>query len=100
MKNITFKQFLITYNFRYVPSSKEEDWDTTIVRVYPDIYGHKHFWFEFGLYDFSEASFKYDIAKSFFNEKILNSYISNFGINPNTDVFEIYLTEEEDNDEI
>ena len=33
--NITFKQFLLTYNFRYVLDSSEEGMDTTIIRIYP-----------------------------------------------------------------
>lgn len=33
--NITFQQFLLTYNFRYVLDSSEEGMDTAIIRIYP-----------------------------------------------------------------
>lgn len=36
MNNITFKQFLNTYNFRNVLDSTDEGMDTAIVRIYPN----------------------------------------------------------------
>ena len=64
MKNITFKQFMLTYNFRYYnangQSDKEKE-DTTIIRInYPwsDKSYYADTWFEFGIDDFSGNSSK------------------------------------------
>lgn len=35
MENITFKQFLITYSFRYITNNKDIKEDTDIIRIYP-----------------------------------------------------------------
>ena len=98
--NIPFKQFLITYNFRYVIDDTQEGLDTKIVRIYPpqkEDYDHNN-WFEFGIYDFSEDSFKMSIALQCLSQEILNSYISSFHVDEKTSIFHVYLTKDKERD--
>lgn len=100
MKNITFKQFLNTYNFRNVLDSTEEGMDTAIVRIYPDLDNEysEHRWFEFGLYDYSESSWKRDIANLCLSKEVMESYISSFYVNEKTGVLHVWLTMEKEAD--
>ncbi len=41
-----------------------------------------------------------EIAERFLKDEIINSYVRSIRINPETEVFEIYLTYERENDEI
>lgn len=100
MKRITFKQFLMTYNFRHYRDELVEKEDSTIIRIYPGPNYRRCFWFDFGVYNFGEKEFTYEIIKTIFNDNILNSYINDFGYNVNSDIIEIYLTDRSDEDEI
>lgn len=100
MNNITFKQFLNTYNFRNVLDSTDEGMDTAIVRIYPDFDDkyNEHKWFEFGLYDYSESSWKASIAEQCLSKEIVNSYISSFYVNEKTGILHIWLTKNKEAD--
>ena len=87
-KRITFEQFIKTFNFRdfagYSNEYKKDIYDTKIVRIYlPYDYDEykENEWFEFGIYDFSEKQYTWDICKKIFNEEILKSYICSIGYN-------------------
>lgn len=103
MNNITFKQFLLTYNFRYVIDGSEQGYDTQIIRIYPPEgengpYSRGHEWIEFGIYDFSEDSWKMSLAEKFLNENIMNSYVEDFCVNEKTSILHIYLTNKKERD--
>ena len=105
MNNITFKQFLSTYNFRnFVDNGvNTENEDTQIIRIYPPtgengVYSNHHEWIEFGVYDFSTDHWKMHIAETFLNERIMNSYIESFHIDDYTSILYIYLTDEKEMD--
>ena len=102
-KRITFEQFIRTFNFRYCAGYsnefKKDIWDTQIIRIHLP-YDYDEYkdneWFEFGVYDFSETEYKWDICKKVFNEEILKSYVSSIGYNvyDNTLALEICLSKE------
>ena len=97
MNNITFKQFIYTYNFRYVNDIKQNgdyDNDTCIIRIYPPSENHeKNRWFEFGIYDFSEDEYKWKICKTVLSPEILNSYVEQICYNTDyNNVVTVYLT--------
>ena len=105
MNNITFKQFLSTYNFRNFVGNgvNTENEDTQIIRIYSPtgengVYSNHHEWIEFGIYDFSTDYWKMRIAETFLNEKIMNSYIESFHIDDYTSILYIYLTDEKEMD--
>lgn len=75
MKNMTFEQFLLTYNFREpLPNDK---YDTQIIRIHlPDKEDyHLDEWFEFGIYNFDRGVDILKRIKKIFNEDILKSYV-------------------------
>ena len=88
MNRITFEQFIKTFNFRdyagYSNEYKKDIYDTKIVRIHL-AYDHDEYkdneWFEFGVYDFSEKEYTWDICKKIFNEKLLKSYICSIRYN-------------------
>lgn len=99
MKAITFKQFMLTYNFKqYNENCKFEKntYNTSIIRINyankNNIYEYD--WFEFGVYDFSGDCRKLEQLKEIFSEKILNMFVSSFGYNEDIEVFEIFLKDE------
>ena len=100
MKNITFKQFIYTYNFRYSNDLSDGDLsnDTVIIRIhYPikDMYGYKDKWIEFGIYDFGCKKTTWEICEDTLSENILNSYVNNIQYNEDFNrVVTIYLTNE------
>ena len=96
MKSITFKQFMLTYNFRQYNGECESErnkYNTSIIRInYDDgectsLYK----WFEFGMYDFGCNPSKLELLEIIFSDTILNSYVSDFGYNEELEVFEISL---------
>ena len=99
MENISFKQFIYTFNFRYYDDSKRGECnkeDTLIIRI------HNHeevtfedCWFEFGIYDFSCKDTTWDYCCKFLNENVLNSYVDciKFNIEENS-VINIWITKE------
>lgn len=101
MNNITFEQFIKTFNFRYVNDIKSKgdyDNDTCIVRIYPptdEFKAHNNDWFEFGLYDFGEKESTWDRCKKVLAPEILNSFIDTFQYNPDyNNVVTVYLTKD------
>ena len=102
MNNITFKQFIYTYNFRYINDIKNGDYDndTCIIRIYPpsEMMSEKK-WFEFGIYDFSGEDYKWKICEEVLSKEILNSYVEQICFNQDYhNVVTIYLTKEKVSD--
>lgn len=100
MEAITFKQFMLTYNFRQYNEecrSERDKYNTSIIRINyvneKDFYADYN-WFEFGMYDFSSGDLKLKQLKEIFSEKILNMYVSGFVYNEDLEVFEINLNNE------
>lgn len=101
MENITFKQFLITYSFRYITNNKDIREDTDIIRIYPpneDLLNWNHRWFEFGIYDFSEDSWKWSIVEQSLSKEILESYVSSFWADTETSTLHVQLTKNRERD--
>lgn len=103
MNRITFEQFIKTFNFRdiagYSNEFKRDIHDTRIIRIYlPQEYDEykEDMWFEFGVYDFSETEYKWDICKKIFSEEILKSYVYSIQYNfYDVDLaLEIYLSKD------
>lgn len=95
MNNIPFREFINTYNFRYINDLKENyNFDTQIIRIYPpnDRIETRN-WFEFGVYDFSESSYKQKIIETVLSKEILDSYVESISYNPDYEnAVTIYLT--------
>ena len=105
MNNITFKQFLLTYNFRDCVDNGTniENETTQIIRIYPPeeengLYSKLYGWIEFGIYNFSMDEIKMHIAETFLSEKIMNSYVENFYVDNYTSILYVYLTDEKEMD--
>lgn len=97
-----FKDFLETYNFRYLNDLKDingdASYDTQIIRVYPpsDSF-NRHDWFEFGVYDYSETEWKIGICEKVLTKEILNSYVESVSLNPDYEkVVTVYLTDKKE----
>lgn len=100
MKNITFEQFLLTYNFRDYKDdrgiSENEKYDTQIIRVYlpnEDIVPMSE-WFEIGLYHFDSGETILKRVQEIFALKLLNSYVYTFNVNINGQL-SVYLDYEQ-----
>lgn len=104
MNRITFEQFIKTFNFRsyvgYNSEFKKDVYDTKIIRIYlpnnEEVSFKDNDWFEFGIYDFSEKGYIWDLCKNIFNDNILKSYVSQIQYNT-YDIglaLEIYLSKE------
>lgn len=101
MKNIPFKEFINTYNFRYVNDLKDNyNLDTQIIRIYPPSDEmERHNWFEFGVYDFSESSYKQKIIETVLSKEILDSYVESISFNQDYEnIVTIYLTKKKEAD--
>ena len=97
MNNIPFKEFINTYNFRYVNDLKENyNFDTQIIRIYPPSDKmERNNWFEFGVYDFGESSYKQKIIETVLSKEILESYVESISYNIDYEsVVTIYLTKD------
>lgn len=96
MERITFKQFIYTYNFRYVNNKRKDPYyhDTQIIRIYPpNESDYTENWFEFGVNDFSNKDYTWGICKNILNSEILDSYVDTIQYNDDfQDVVTIYLT--------
>ena len=98
MDNISFEQFIKTYNFRYindtVSHNKEIGNDTCIIRIYlPTDDFYRDNWFDFGIYDFGSKESTWEMCKQILSKEILNSYVSCVQYNPEYDCeVTIYLT--------
>ena len=100
MKNITFKQFMLTYNFCYYnekgTTDKEKE-DTMIIRInYPQDEEELYYtWFEFGICDYAINSFKLKQINKIFSDYILNLYVEEIRYNEEiNNVVNIYLTKD------
>lgn len=93
LKNITFRQFIETYNFRYCISS--DDFNSKIIRIYfGELYhtSEDSNWFEFGVYDWD--SNKLQRIERVLSSEILNSYIGSINQSLQDDSIFITLTKE------
>lgn len=104
MENMSFKQFIYTFNFRYYDDSKRGEnnkEDTLIIRIHysfdDDDIIDDDCWFEFGVYDFGSKDITWEYCCRFLNQKILNSYITciRFDAEENN-VVNIWVTKEKD----
>ena len=97
MNNIPFREFINTYNFRYINNLQDNyNFDTQIIRIYPPSDEIKrNDWFEFGVYDFSESSCKQKIIETVLSKEILDSYVESISFNQDYEnTVTIYLTKE------
>lgn len=97
MNNIPFREFINTYNFRYINNlGNDYNFDTQIIRIYPPSNEIKrNNWFEFGVYDFSESSVKQKIIEQVLSQEILDSYVESISFNRDYEnTVTIYLTKE------
>lgn len=93
-----FREFLETYNFRYVNDLGERyNLDTQTIRIYPDNEDKgRDYWFEFGVYDFGEEESKMGICESVLNKEIMESYVESISMNPDLEkVVTVYLRKKE-----
>lgn len=101
MNNIPFREFINTYNFRYVNDLESNyNFDTQTIRIYPPSDEmERHNWFEFGVYDFGESSYKQKIIETVLSKEILDSYVESISFNPDYEkVVTIYLTRKKEAD--
>ena len=105
MNNITFRQFMTAYNFRYI---NETEWgktvsdiyneDTQIIRIYPPMKDEydtdfRFSWFEFGIYDFTNKRVVLKKLEKILSKEIMNSYVQTISYSPESQhVVTIYLT--------
>lgn len=97
MDNITFKQFINNFNFRYF-----RDWDnganyydTKIIRIFPPLKEYsKDVWFDFGIYDFCNKETTLELLETILTKEILNSYVSSIDYDDKLEIIQIYLTKE------
>ena len=98
---IKFKEFLETYNFRYLNDLRESNgdasYDTQTIRVYPPSDSFtRNDWFEFGVYDYSETEWKMGICQRVLTKEIMDSYVESVSLNPDYEkVVTVYLTDKE-----
>lgn len=97
MNNIPFREFINTYNFRYVSDRPDGyNLDTQIIRIYPPTEEERYntsFWFELGIYDYSESSYKQKIIENVLSKEILESYVDSISYNCDLqNCVHIYLT--------
>lgn len=96
MERITFKQFIYTHNFRYINDLRTDpyNFDTQIIRIYPpNDSGYERDWFEFGINDFSDKDYTWNICKRALDSEILDSYVEMIQYNSDyNNVLTIYLT--------
>lgn len=97
MKAITFKQFLLTYNFRnYRDDCKIENnrCDTNIIRIeyYRNKDSYDPTWFELGLYDFGPNCDKLKNINKVLSKDILNMNVSSFYFDYDLNTFVVTLT--------
>lgn len=104
MNRITFEQFIKTFNFRdyagYSSEFKKEVYDTKIIRIYLPINEGSNYkdndWFEFGIYDFTEKEYIWNLCKIIFNDNILKCYVSGiqYNVYDSSLSLQIYLSKE------
>ena len=99
MNTITFKQFLLTYNFRNYRTDCELEnnkWDTHTIRVeyYPKEDSLQTDWFELGLYDYGPNCVKLDSINKILSNEILKMNVSSFCFDYDLNIFVVTLTNE------
>lgn len=90
MKDITFEQFIETFNFRDLneyASSERDKHDTKIIRVY--INDDLDEWFEFGIYDFGIHT--WDLVKKVLHPDICKSSVDCMTYDTGLDLLKVYL---------
>lgn len=97
--NITFKQFLIAFNFRDVNETgtiSKEQLGTKIIRIYfgSEMHIGESEYIEFGMYDYASKKRSLEIASKVFSKDIMNSYVEN--IEEDENGLSIYLTEDKE----
>ena len=91
MKEITFKQFVETFNFREYneyASTERDKHDTKIVRIYIDNDSLDE-WFELGIYDFSIHT--WDLIEKILHPDICKSVVSSMTYDTGLDLLKVYL---------
>lgn len=98
LKNITFKQFIETYNFREAIPSRYADspcrHSTKVIRIdFRELVdGYDGCWFEFGVYDWGDS--KYRLINQVLDDRILNSYISSISYSDDDEILIVDLTKD------
>ena len=105
MKAITFKQFMLTCNFRYYKEdckSENDRYNTYIIRIkYPvDKDSINYDWFEFGMYDYAGEYYKLKQLKKIFSDEILNMYVGDICYQEDLTGLVVSLTYNKNIDEI
>ena len=105
MQNISFRQFMITYNFRQYNDNGETEndkMDCSTIRInYPTNEEETcHHWFEFGMYDYECDLERIKHFETIFSEHHLNMYISSIYHKNELNMLEIYLTKDRYNNEL
>lgn len=106
MTAITFKQFMLTYNFRYYREDCKEEshrMNTSCIRIeYPlgDECNKDYEWFEFGMYDYAGNSYKLKQLEHIFSKNILDMYVCSFWYDDDLEIFVVTLDEEQYIDEV
>ena len=105
MKAITFKQFMLTYNFRYYREeckTENDRLDSHIIRIkYPVDKNYIDYeWFEFGMYDYSGEDYKLKQIKRIFSNEILNMYVYDISYQEDLNEVIVCLGYEKDIEEI
>ena len=105
MKAITFKQFMLTFNFRYYREeckSENDKYNTYIIRIkYPvDKDSINYEWFEFGMYDYAGNHYKLQQLKKIFNNEILNMYVGDIYYQEDLTGVVVTLSHEKNIDEV
>lgn len=90
------REFIDIYNFRnYRDELKSENnkYDTEIIRVYFDTFIGTNHYIEFGIYDFSEDTYKQGIYEKFIDKKMLERKIESMYFDYDLNTFCIHLGE-------
>ena len=105
MKAITFKQFIMTMNFRYYRPNceiEQNSLDTEIIRIKYPVNGEEidYEWFEFGMYDYASNPYKYQQLEKIFSKEILEMNVCNIAYNQETNTLEVTLTRQKNISEV
>lgn len=94
INNITFKQFLVAFNFRKLKNENIEcseinKWDTQIIRISFDSLFNG--FLEFGIYDFDSKKTTLKIAEKYLSDKVMNSYVNSIELRIEEDNSMLYV---------
>lgn len=82
--NITFRQFIESYNFRKL--NYDGGYDAKTIRIH---FGSGDNWFDFGVYDFDSS--KWERASCVLSKEILESIVSDFSYNEDDEKMHVVL---------